>query len=140
MGHRRLLPSRVIHSRWTLRLLERLLLLLWLLVIAVLGLLLRSLGVLVKLLLVSQRRAGLALGVQSQAPLAYPVADALAAQLLGVAAVAGLAVQTVGHVRRAGQRQRGAVVVREEEKSKLGFGLEFWAHMRCQQWPRHAHA
>ncbi len=49
------------------------------------------------LLLVPQRRTRLALGIESQTPVAYPVADSLAAELLVVAAIASFSVQVFGH-------------------------------------------
>lgn len=69
------------------------LLLLLLLLMLVLVLML----MLLLLLLIPQRRTRLALGVQSDTALAGLVADTLAAQLLGVTAIAGFPNDIIGH-------------------------------------------
>ena len=86
-----------------LELLLLLLLLVWLLLYLLLLLLLLLMLVLVLmlmlllLLLIPQRRTRLALGVQSDTALAGLVADTLAAQLLGVTAIAGFPNDIIGH-------------------------------------------
>jgi len=76
----------------------RVLFLLGLVLVLLLMLLLLLLRVLVlMLLLIPQRWTGLALGVQSDTAFAGSVADALAAQLLGVTAIAGFPYDIIGH-------------------------------------------